>query len=280
VERSRFAVEVPGGELVGWVEGDGPPVLLLHGGPGLSYEYIDGVATDIGEGFRVATYQQRGVAPSTAGEPFEVAREVADVELVLDALGWHRCWVVGHSWGGHLLLHLLVKIPARLFGGLSVDPLGGVGDGGAAAMEARLTARTPERDRARAAELDQRGMRGEGTAEDALESMRLYWPAYFASPERVMPFAIHELSVAAYAGLWTSLNEALPGLERALPAITLPFGCIVGAESPLSYEQASGPTVRAIPGAWLDVVSDAGHFPWFERPGCVRAGIQRLSARS
>ncbi len=150
-------------------------MLLLHGGPGLAFEYLDGVAADLGDGFRIAAYQQRGSAPSTAGEPFAVEREIADVELVLDALGWERCWAVGHSWGGHLLLHLLVAIPARLYGGLAVDPLGAVGDGGAAAFEARMQARTPERDRARAEELDQRAMRGEASAEEALESLRLSW---------------------------------------------------------------------------------------------------------
>ncbi|MDP9399365.1 MAG: hypothetical protein M3P39_00025, partial [Actinomycetota bacterium] len=66
-------------------------------------------------------------------------------------------------------------IPARLYGGLAVDPLGAVGDGGAAAFEARMQARTPERDRARAEELDQRAMRGEASAEEALESLRLSW---------------------------------------------------------------------------------------------------------
>jgi pimeloyl-ACP methyl ester carboxylesterase len=33
----------------------------------------------------------------------------------------------------------------------------------------------------------------------------------------------------------------------------------------------------AVVGGWLDVIDDAGHFPWFERPGCVRAGLQRLT---
>jgi pimeloyl-ACP methyl ester carboxylesterase len=121
-------------------------------------------------------------------------------------------------------------------------------------------------------------MRGEGSAEDALEGMRLCWPAYFASPERVMPFAMRELSVAAYAALLPSATAALPALERALGTVTVPFGCIAGAESPMPHDDAAGATVRAIPGAWLEVVPGAGHFPWYERPGCIRAGLERLTA--
>jgi hypothetical protein len=43
-EREAFTVEATGGTLGGWVVGDGAPVLLVHGGPGLSYEYLDGLA--------------------------------------------------------------------------------------------------------------------------------------------------------------------------------------------------------------------------------------------
>jgi pimeloyl-ACP methyl ester carboxylesterase len=46
----------------------------------------------------------------------------------------------------------------------------------------------------------------------------------------------------------------------------------------MPYDQAAGATAQAIPGCWLDVVDDAGHFPWFERPGCVRSALRRLAA--
>jgi proline iminopeptidase len=171
--RTELCADVPGGSLVGWVRGDGPPVLLLHGGPGLSYDYLDGLDAELGDGYRAATFQQRGLEPSTTDGPFDIARAVADVVAVLDALGWDRAWILGHSWGGHLLLHVAVAAPERMLGGLAVDPLGGVGDGGAADFEARLTARTPLDAAARAIELDERAMRGEGTPEAMEESLRL-----------------------------------------------------------------------------------------------------------
>jgi proline iminopeptidase len=275
--------DVPGGSLSGWVRDSqppGPPVLLLHGGPGMSYEYLDGLADEIGAGYRVAAYQQRGLAPSTVEGPFDVARAVADVVAVLDALGWQRAVVAGHSWGGHLLLHLAVAAPDRLLAGLAIEPLGGVGDGGLALFEAEMTARTPEEDRARALELEDRLTRGEGTEEDAGESMRLVWPAYFASREDTPPYPPFRFSLPANAGLWESLKAELPALEAALPAVTTPFGFVSGAASPMPPEQATATTARAIPGAWTDIVDGAGHFPWHERPGCVRAALDRLTAAS
>jgi pimeloyl-ACP methyl ester carboxylesterase len=274
--RADLRAEVPGGELRGWIQGEGEPVLILHGGPGLSYDYLDPLAADMGEGYRVATFQQRGLAPSLTDGPFDVARAVDDVLAVLDALGWERAWVLGHSWGGHLLWHVAVATPERLLGGLAVDPLGGVGDGGEAAFEAELARRTPPEAAARAIELDERAMRGEGTPEDMDESLRLLWPSYFASPDDTLPYVPLASSLEAYAGLWDSLKAELPRLEAALPSIRVPFGVVAGGASPMPVESAAAATARAIPGAWLDVVEGAGHFPYYERPGCVRAALDRL----
>ena len=131
----RSALHADG--LGGWIRNSrpphGPPVLLLHGGPGMAYTYLDTLGEEIGDGYRVAAFQQRGLEPSTVDGPFDVETAVADVAAVLDALGWDRAWIVGHSWGGHLLLHCAVAIPDRMLGGLAVDLLGGVGDGGEAA---------------------------------------------------------------------------------------------------------------------------------------------------
>lgn len=276
--RESLLAAVPGGSLGGWIHGSGPPVLLLHGGPGLAYDYLDGLGAEIGDGYRVAAFQQRGLAPSLEDGPFDIVTAVADVCAVLDALGWERAWVVGHSWGGHLLLHVALGAGERLLGGLAVDPLGGVGDGGTAAFEAELAARTPEEARARAFELDERAMRGEGTPEEVDESMRLLWPAYFASPEHTLPYEHWESSVPAYSGLWEAINAGLPTLAADLGRIKVPFGVVAGGASPMPVEAAAAATAAAIPGAWLDIVPGAGHFPWFERPGCVRAALDRLTS--
>jgi pimeloyl-ACP methyl ester carboxylesterase len=278
VKRASFAVEVPGGSLHGWSSAnEGPPVLLLHGGPGVSFDYLDGLAEEIGHGFRVAAYQQRGIEPSTLEGPFEVEREIADALAVLNALGWDAAWLVGHSWGGHLLLHIAVAAPERLHGGLAIDPLGAVGDGGQELFEAEMLRRTPEADRRLAEELDERAMRGEGTADESLESMRLVWPAYFASPDRVMPFPPTRVSVPAYSGLLASMTAARPQLESALADLQVPLGFVAGALSPMPCGEAAGLTAGAIATAWLEVVEGAGHFPWFERPGCVRSALNRLT---
>src|SRR5436305_2483882 len=148
--------------LVGHLGGSGSPVLLLHGGPGISFAYLDGLIAELEAGFRVATFQQRGLEPSTSQGPFTIEQAIADVVSALDGLDWQRALVVGHSWGGHLALRFAAAHPDRLLGMLAVDPIGVVGDGGMLAFEAELLARTPAAARARAGALDGQALAGAG----------------------------------------------------------------------------------------------------------------------
>src|SRR3954464_6396823 len=135
--------------------------------------------------------------------------------------------------------------------------------------------RTPAGVRERAKELDDRAMAGEGTLEDALEVLRLVWPAYFASWDAAPEMPPMQLSLDAYAQTFESLHAELPRLTDALKSVSTKVGFVAGADSPMPVT-ASTDSAAAIPGAWTEVVEDAGHFPWLEKPGCVRAALQRL----
>lgn len=270
------SIPVPGGNLQAWVEGHGPVVLLLHGGPGMSCEYVEELVGELGDGYRTALYQQRGLAPSTPEGPFEIAQEIADAVAILDHLGWDRATVVGHSWGGHLALHLAAAISDRVNGVLAVDPLGVIDPDENGDPGGELFARIPEVDAARARWLDERAMRGKGSAEDLVESFCLVWPAYFAEPSQAPPLPAVRMSVAAYAGLQKSIIERMAELRTSLSAVTTPVGVVVGERSP--FHPAGGATAAAalIPGAWSEVITGAGHLPWIERPGSVQAALHRL----
>ena len=63
------------------------------------------------------------------GRSYTVAADVGDAAACSTRLVGRRAYVVGHSWGGHLALHVAEAMPERLLGVLAVDPLGSVGDG-------------------------------------------------------------------------------------------------------------------------------------------------------
>jgi pimeloyl-ACP methyl ester carboxylesterase len=279
-DREPLEASVPGGSLRGWAAGAGEPLLLLHGGPGLSAGYLDELALELAAGYRVATFQQRGLRPSTLDGPFTVARAVEDTLAVLDALRWERPLVVGHSWGGHLALRLVAAAPDRLQAALAVEPLGIVGDGGMAAFEAEMMARTPAEDRRRAHELDERALAGLGTPAEALESLRIFWPGYFADPEHVPEMPPLELSVEAYSGI---IGDTAAGADEVVAELAggrVPYGVLAGTASPIPWGQASRASAEVSPRAFLALAPGAGHFPWVESPGCVQAALERLRATS
>jgi pimeloyl-ACP methyl ester carboxylesterase len=278
--REVLRVPAAGGFVGGWIDGEGPPVLLLHGGPGLDYVYLDDVGAELSAEFQVASYQQRGLEPSTLEGPFTVAQSIEDAVVVLDGLGWSRAWVVGHSWGGHLALRLAAERPDRLLGALAVDPIGVVGDGGLAAFEAEMSARTPQERRKRGEEIDERQLAGEASEDDFRESMEIWWAAYFADPEHVPPMPPMRTSTAAYAGISADMMQGLEHVATQLAGGELPYAILAGAASPIPWGQAARATVELSPRASLRVIAAAGHFPWLERPGCVVEALRRLSAEA
>lgn len=278
-ERSAFTASTDAGNLAGWVVGSGPPVLLLHGGPGLRHDYMEPLVTELETEFRVAIFQQRGLEPSTTEGPFTIAQAVEDVVSVLDALGWSVALVVGHSWGGHLGLRFAAAHPERLVGMLAVDALGIVGDGGRAAFETEMLGRAARPGRERLQELDELEKTRELTGEERLEARRITWPSYFADPEKVPPMPPYVSSRAAFKGLTAELGEGIDEVAAALATGAVRYGVLAGGASPFPWGQAARATADLSPSAFLKVVPGAGHFVWYEAPGVVRSALRRLTSR-
>jgi len=274
---AEFTTHDDGPLIAGRRAGSGPVVLLLHGGPGLGFDYLRDLADELAEENDVAWYQQRGQEPSAAERPYTVATDVEDARRVLDTLGWERAYVVGHSWGGHLALHVAEAMPDRLLGVLAVDPLGSIGDGRWPEFDEEILRRTPEAVRERAREIDELAMAGTADDELALEGMRLVWPAYFADPDRAPPMPELQIATERSAEMVPSIFAALPALEAGLAEIRVAVGFVHGSRSPMPLA-ASTDAAERIPDAWVEVVEGAGHFIWVEAPGAVRASLRRLTA--
>jgi pimeloyl-ACP methyl ester carboxylesterase len=277
-----LVVTTPDGAIHGRrFDGDGPPAVLLHGGPGMSASYLDPLVPLLTGVFSPILYQQRGLLPTTIGEPFTVETNVADAAAVIDKAVGGRAWIVGHSWGGHLALHLLVSCPERIAGAIIIDPLGAhleVMEEFGQRLEAPLT----EEHRARVGEIEAREEAGTATADESLESLRLVWPAYFADPPTAPPMPDIELVVPAFAGTMASVKEHAEAetLVRGLPAVAaeIPVLFVHGAASPMPV-RASTETAKLIPHAQVEIVGGAGHFVWHERPGELQHVVSAFAVR-
>jgi len=196
---------------------------------------------------------------------------------VLDALGWSRAWMVGHSWGGHLALRFAAAHPARLLGILAVDPLGIVGDGGMAAFRAEMVARAPRAGRRRVRELEEVEKARELTTDERFETRRIMWPSYFADPENVPPMPPYVSSRDASKALTAELSDGVDEVAAALATGAVRYGILVGGASPFPWGQSARADADLSPSAFLKVVPEAGHFVWYEAPGAVHAALHRLT---
>lgn len=277
MDTTNFEVPVSAGVLVGWRRGSGKPVLLIHGGPA-GYEYMDSMAPEFLPGYEVASYQQRGISPSTESGPFDMETEADDTSAVLDAVGWDTAYIVGHSLGGYYALQFARRKPHRVRGALIVDPLGAVGDGGIEQMwQTQLSRLTPE-DRRRADELEVQEQDSEITPEEEEEFDRLIWPTYFADATRT-PDWLLRTNPETFQQIQTEVFGDMPKLAEALPSCRVRMRFVRGDSSPMPMS-ASADTVALLPNAELEVAHGAGHFVWLERPGSVRAAFDRLVAET
>jgi proline iminopeptidase len=119
-------IETPAGTFRVWTKriGNNPriKVLLLHGGPGMTHEYLEAFDSYFpGSGIQYYYYDQLGSFYSdqpTDDDLWTVPRFVDEVEQVRQALGLDRndFYLYGHSWGGILALEYALEHQQQLKG--------------------------------------------------------------------------------------------------------------------------------------------------------------------
>jgi len=105
--------------------GDGPPVILSHGFPELSYSWRHQVPALAAAGYRVLAPDQRGYGRSSrpsAIDDYDIVHLTDDLLGLLDDIGEERAVFVGHDWGAMVVWTLAQLAPERVAGvvGMSV----------------------------------------------------------------------------------------------------------------------------------------------------------------
>jgi proline iminopeptidase len=265
-----------GAELWTTTSGTGPPVVCLHGGPGL-WDYLASLAALLDGTFTVIRFDQRGCGRSTAdGGPFTIEQAVDDLDQVRAALGFDRWAVAGHSWGAELAVRYAARHQDRT---VAVAYIAGVGAGnGFREAFGAEQARRLGSDRARLTDLSAIPAADLTLAEER-EMCLLQWRTDFSpGPDaaghalalwETRPPGAATINLAANRQLWG--DRATEDLRLAAARVTCPVTMIFGADDPRPWT-ASDSLLAALPHASRTVLENAGHAPWAERP----AGTRRL----
>lgn len=96
------------------VMGQGDPVLLMHGGPGLDHSTLSSLEP-LADRFTLVFYDHRCNGRSTgAVESMTWHNLTADADALRQRLGFDRWAVVGHSFGGLVALEYALRYQSRL----------------------------------------------------------------------------------------------------------------------------------------------------------------------
>ncbi|WP_051084697.1 alpha/beta fold hydrolase [Kribbella catacumbae] len=102
-----------------------PPVILLHGGPGL-WDYLAPVASMLADLTVVHRFDQRGCGGSDPSDDQTMRRHQDDIEELRRYWGHEQVVVIGHSFGAKLALTYAAAYPTHV---AKVGHFSGVGLG-------------------------------------------------------------------------------------------------------------------------------------------------------
>ena len=92
-----------------------PAVIILTGGPGNSYNQLEGLAETISPKFRSILLEQRGTGKSIPipldSTTINLKTVTQDIKTLMDSLYLKKSIVIGHSWGGMLAMNFSAIFP-------------------------------------------------------------------------------------------------------------------------------------------------------------------------
>lgn len=248
----------------------GHPLLLLHGFTGAGDDFVDWVQPLADLGFHVAVPDLRGHGASDkpdAEEHYSVATFTDDVLGLLDALGWDRFALLGHSMGGMVAQDVALRVPERVERLVLMDTHHGAVPGVDPAM--REFGASIVRDQGMTGLLEVLDAVDDPTSgTEADRRLRAERPGYVEFGRRKM--------LDSAPAMWLAMSAELLGRPDRLPELaTLPMPTLVivgDQDSP--FLKAAHRMAATIPGARLVEIPDAGHSPQFENPEPWWAALQ------
>jgi pimeloyl-ACP methyl ester carboxylesterase len=261
-------------------EGDGPPVILLHGASlGSSADVFIRNFTPLARaGFRAIAFDQPGFGLSDVpGDPSPAYRRDS-IPKFIDALGLKKAALVGHSQAGNPAVQLALKEPARyshiivLGTGSLLPPLGGGDESNDAAAQQRLERRM-------------------ANAEPTIEDTRKLLEANLYHHELITPVELalrHSRSVGKNFEAFVARNkaaEAAPAKEPKTPLwqrlteLPMPLLMIFGRNDRANAAERASLLKEQFPQLDVHIVDHCKHLvPWDAADEFIRLAVPFLKS--
>ena len=256
-----------------------PRLVLLHGGPGASHEYLLPQMLRLADRHDVLCYDQRGGgrSKSDAATPVTAQSHVDDLGRVVHELGAHPLTLVGYSWGG--LLALLYTLAARERADLIaprrlvlIDPAP-LSRRWRDEFEAEFLRRQQgDAIRQLREELAASGLRERDPAAYRQRAFELSVAGYFDDPGNARDLTPFRVTGRVQQSVWESLGDY--DLIPRLAALDLPALVVHGWRDPIPAESSIA-AARAM-NARCVVLEASGHVPYVEQPDALFGAIAQF----
>jgi proline iminopeptidase len=244
----------------------GRPLVMVNGGPGFDHTYV--LCSDawdkLAQERRVVFYDQRGNGRSGAlrkGESCTLADQIADLEALRAKLGADRIDLLGHSWGGYLVMAYAARHPEHIAHLIITDSAAPKWSD----TEFIFKYIFPE-GIDRQGKLDFADALGDSVS--GQQSLHEYLKMLFVSTEKRDEF----LSRAGTYRYSRQVNEALNAdlakydMWPVLPTFKMPTLVITGRYDCNVAPSTAWKIHNAIPGSRWEVFEHSGHLPYYEEP--------------
>jgi len=258
----RIGIGAVGLEIAEAGEG-GRPFLLMHGFTGAKEDFTEWLDRLAAAGWHAVAPDHRGHGSSSKPEgkaSYSLEILAADNLALVDALGWDRYALLGHSMGGFVAQLMAFEDPGRLLGLVLMDtghgPIEGVNLEEAALAGQIVT----ESGMATLAEL----MAARESPLETAANRRLLEerPGYAEYGERNLLAS----SPWMYAAIIDELVAGGDSLDRLAEMRPVPPTLVLVGEQDRPFLKSADRMADAVAGSTLAVIPDAGHSPQFENP--------------
>ena len=242
-QTAETLVELNGVRLYTRHVGNGPSVVVLHGGPGAHHDYLLPQYDRLAEGRTLLYYDQRGGGRSPVPRDVAVGwrEHVADLEALRDHWRLERLTLLGYSWGGLLAVLYALEHPDRVarLALVSAAPVTAVWRD---EFERRFAARMAESWIARSrAELTTLGLAKTDPERYRRMAFALSVAGYFHDPSRAREMTPFRVTERTRRAVWDSLGEydLRERIRRTFPDDTAPRSLLLhGIYDPMPIEAA------------------------------------------
>lgn len=247
-------------------------VLVLHGGPGASHDYLLPQMLQLARTRQLMFYDQRGGGRSrvSSGVAVDWRAHVADLDRVIEEFAVDPVTIVGYSWGGLLaMLHAVEAAAGRTAHRpdslLLIDPAP-ISRAHRAAFEAEFERRqTSPEIRALRDELAASGLRERDPDSYKQRAFELSVAGYFADPRRAHDLTPFRVIGRVQQAVWESLGDY--DLVPLLESVRCRALVVHGREDPIPLVSSEA-AARAL-SARLVVLHPCGHVPYVEQPDAL-----------